>query len=127
MVKNKVKTVRAAQVIENDPLDKVTSTEPWVPIKDDIPEGYIKLQVDGVFYGKREMVITGVPFRGDHNCDEMGCSSIGHVIVRYPLNLTKVVCVFCVKEFYFCPDVDVSYELCCPHCQEIMIVDIRMV
>jgi hypothetical protein len=40
--------------------------------------------VDGVFLGKGEIVITGAPIEDDesHNCDAMGCSSVSHVLYR---------------------------------------------
>lgn len=31
--------------------------------------------------GRGEIVVLGMP-RGNHNCDEMGCSSLTHVIYR---------------------------------------------
>lgn len=49
------------------------------------PKGYEEIKnVDGVFIGKGEIVITGIPDSEDetHNCDAMGCSSVSHVIFR---------------------------------------------
>jgi hypothetical protein len=66
-----------------------------------VPEGYTEIDikicadsiknkginidyVDGVFLGKGEIVITGVPQENDeaHNCDAMGCTSVSHVLYR---------------------------------------------
>lgn len=66
-----------------------------------IPEGYIEIErtfclekfkqvgielecVTGVYIGKGEMVITGHPDSDDeaHNCDDMGFSSVSHVLYR---------------------------------------------
>lgn len=53
---------------------------------DGIPKGYELIDSDGVYYSPihHEIVITGTPGEEDerHNCDHMGCSSIGHVIFR---------------------------------------------
>ena len=40
--------------------------------------------VTGVFVNEKtgEIVITGIPETVLHNCDQMGCSSIDHVIYR---------------------------------------------
>ena len=47
--------------------------------------------VDGVFINENELVITGTPNENDenHNCDEMGCGSCGHVLLRGLLRLTE--------------------------------------
>lgn len=37
--------------------------------------------VEATFLGRGEIVVLGMP-RGNHNCDEMGCSSLTHVIYR---------------------------------------------
>lgn len=66
-----------------------------------IPEGYVEIDkefcadkikqvgldikaVNGVFASENEMVITGTPDEDDetHNCDELGCSSVNHVLYR---------------------------------------------
>jgi hypothetical protein len=52
---------------------------------DRIPVGYRALKdVTGVFVSDDEIVVTGEPDDDDenHNCDEMGCSSVSHVIFR---------------------------------------------
>ena len=43
--------------------------------------------VNGVFMSNDEVVITGHPKDDDelHNCDEMGCSSVNHVLHRHKL------------------------------------------
>ncbi len=41
--------------------------------------------VDGVYIGKGEIVITGIPDDELHNCDEMGCSSLSHVLCRFDI------------------------------------------
>lgn len=52
----------------------------------DEEEQYIEVTeiVTGVFVNKKtgEIVITGIPENVLHNCDQMGCSSIDHVIYR---------------------------------------------
>lgn len=69
-----------------------------------VPEGYIAISkvfcidkikqlgievelVTGIYVGNGEMVITGIPDENDetHNCDEMGCSSLSHVLYRQRL------------------------------------------
>lgn len=43
---------------------------------------------DRIIITKRgEVIITGYPDWDDegHNCDEMGCSSVEHVLIRVPL------------------------------------------
>jgi hypothetical protein len=59
------------------------------------PEGFKQINnVDGVYISDDEIVITGSPEEDDenHNCDEMGCSSVSHVLYRatildfYPVN-----------------------------------------
>jgi hypothetical protein len=66
-----------------------------------VPEGYTEIErtfcldkfkqlgielefVTGVYIGKGEMIITGYPDEDNesHNCDEMGCSSVSHVLYR---------------------------------------------
>ena len=51
-----------------------------------VPEGWSEIKnVTGVFINKNEkrIVITGCPGANDekHNCDQMGCSSVSHVIL----------------------------------------------
>ncbi|MCQ4925000.1 hypothetical protein NE686_18005 [Tissierella carlieri] len=65
----------------------------------DIQKGYIEIDkefiidslenkeipldtISGVFIGKGEIVVTGIPNDEGHNCDAMGCNSINHVIYR---------------------------------------------
>lgn len=50
-----------------------------------IPIGYKEIKnVDSVFISDNEIVVTGFPDEDDktHNCDEMGCSSVSHVLFR---------------------------------------------
>lgn len=48
-----------------------------------VPEGWIGLEIDGVYVKDNQLVIFGSPEENsDHNCDAMGCSSINHVLVR---------------------------------------------
>lgn len=50
-----------------------------------IPEGFKEISnVDGVYVSDDEIVITGIPDEDDesHNCDEMGCGSLSHVLFR---------------------------------------------
>lgn len=60
-----------------------------------IPKGYEQIpDINGVFVGKGEIVVTGIPPAEEgndddmlkHNCDEMGCSSVGHVVFRAQIN-----------------------------------------
>jgi hypothetical protein len=49
------------------------------------PEGYREIKnVSNVFVSDVDIVITGYPEEDDesHNCDEMGCSSVSHVLFR---------------------------------------------
>ena len=53
----------------------------------DIPEGYKEVEnITGVYIDKRdgEIVVCGIPDEEDenHDCDQMGCSSISHVLYR---------------------------------------------
>jgi hypothetical protein len=48
--------------------------------------------VDRVILYNNELLITGTPHEddSDHNCDEMGCATCEHVLLRIPLvNVTK--------------------------------------
>lgn len=50
-----------------------------------IPEGWEELRADGVYLRGNEIIITGTPRDDDdntHNCDEMGCATLSHVILR---------------------------------------------
>ena len=50
------------------------------------PKGYEELKnVHGVYISNTEIVICGIPESEEHNCDEMGCSSVWHVIFRAPI------------------------------------------
>jgi len=55
-----------------------------------IPKGYEEItnNVSGVFVSDNKLVITGSPKEEDegHNCDEMGCSSVSHVLYRLDIN-----------------------------------------
>lgn len=51
------------------------------------PEGWEKLDADGVYVNDNQLVVFGQPDENSgHNCDAMGCamgcSSIDHVLVR---------------------------------------------
>ena len=52
----------------------------------EVPDGYKEVTeiVTGVFVNEKtgEIVITGIPETVLHNCDQMGCGSIDHVIYR---------------------------------------------
>ena len=50
----------------------------------EVPKGYKELEnVEGVYISPNEIVITGTPNDGDnHSCDEMGCGSFCHVLMR---------------------------------------------
>ena len=49
-------------------------------------DGYKMLDMDGlnaVYVGHGRIIITGMPSEDEfHNCDEMGCSSLEHVLYR---------------------------------------------
>ena len=54
-----------------------------------IPAGFEEIEnVDGVFISDSEIVITGIPDEDDeeHDCDDMGCSSVSHVLFRATIN-----------------------------------------
>jgi len=39
--------------------------------------------LNAVYVGRGQIIITGMPSEdGSHNCDEMGCSSLEHVLYR---------------------------------------------
>jgi len=48
------------------------------------PKGFIKLPTYAVFIKGNRLIVLGEPYSEDetHNCDEMGCGSLDHVIVR---------------------------------------------
>jgi len=48
------------------------------------PKGFIKLPTYAVFIKGNRLIVLGEPDSEDgrHNCDEMGCGSLDHVIVR---------------------------------------------
>ena len=47
---------------------------------------------DRIIIARGEVIVTGYPDWDDegHNCDEMGCSSVEHVILRVPLSDCKI-------------------------------------
>ena len=49
--------------------------------------------VDSVFVSENEIIVLGSPVDGDddmHNCDQMGCGSCDHVLMRAVCsNITK--------------------------------------
>ncbi len=50
-----------------------------------IPTGFKEIkEVTGVYVSKHEIVVTGHPETDDeeHNCDELGCTSVSHVLFR---------------------------------------------
>ena len=50
-----------------------------------IPPGYFRVEA---YSNGREVVVMGMPHADDesHNCDAMGCSSVGlHVVYRFPI------------------------------------------
>lgn len=61
-----------------------------------VPEGATRL--DAWEY-KGELIVCGIPDDGNgdvddlhqHNCDAMGCSSVGHVIIRMSMEAAKTV------------------------------------
>jgi hypothetical protein len=45
--------------------------------------------VDSVFVSESEIIVIGSPVDGDddmHNCDQMGCGSCDHVLIRAVYN-----------------------------------------
>lgn len=50
----------------------------------EVPKGYKEItNVSGVYISDNEVVITGCPENDEfHNCDEMECSSVSHVLYR---------------------------------------------
>lgn len=51
--------------------------------EDGLPMGFKRLTtVENVFVsGDGQIVVTGVPDK-DHDCDEMGCGNVDHVLIR---------------------------------------------
>lgn len=53
-----------------------------------VPEGYMEIvDIENVYYNpdNGEIVICGIPDSDDeelHNCDQMGCGSLSHVLIR---------------------------------------------
>jgi hypothetical protein len=85
-----------------------------------IPDGYAQIpgKVD-VFTNGHEMIVTGEPFTADHNCDEMGCSSIGpHVVFRQRCSFHATGCEYCGAQYWFKPPATEGIEYICPVCQE---------
>ena len=64
---------------------RLDSEEAEEILSGDIPEGFREIplkDIDGVFVKDgNQLIVTGVP-KGDHACDEMGCGSFSHVILR---------------------------------------------
>ena len=61
-------------------------------------DGFIEIKTDGVFYNPKtnRLVVLGSPSKNqEHNCDEMGCGSMDHVLIRAylttnsPINLGR--------------------------------------
>jgi len=56
---------------------------------DDVPEGYHKLNATEVYTNGDTLVVLGVPDSENedeetgHNCDQMGCGSIGPHVIAY--------------------------------------------
>lgn len=50
------------------------------------------LMTDSVFLTDKELIVSGYPAADDgtHNCDEMGCGSCEHILLRIPLPLNKL-------------------------------------
>lgn len=67
---------------------KVMKTESGEP---PIPEGYKEIKdVDGVFVSDNEIVVTGMPDEdSEHDCDDMGCTSVSHVLFRTRIGGTQ--------------------------------------
>lgn len=56
-------------------------------MSDEIPQGYSQVDCD-VFSNGDWLIICGDPNLenpDEHNCDEMGCTSVSHVIFRFRL------------------------------------------
>ena len=51
-----------------------------------VPKDFMEVETDGVFYNPKtgEIVVCGQPEDDDesHNCDEMGCATLSHVLLR---------------------------------------------
>ena len=57
-------------------------------------KGFIEIETDGVFYNTKtnELVVLGIPSeQQEHNCDEMGCGSMEHVLIRAYLTTDKPI------------------------------------
>ncbi|MWV44808.1 hypothetical protein GRF59_14400 [Paenibacillus sp. HJL G12] len=51
-----------------------------------LPKGFEEREDATVYMSHQEIVVTGIPADEEsHNCDQMGCSSVEHVIFRSPL------------------------------------------
>ena len=56
----------------------------WTTCEDDldIPEGWTKMPVEAVFQKGSQVVLLGSPDE-THNCDYMGCGSVGPHVLAY--------------------------------------------
>ena len=52
-------------------------------VLEDIPEGFEEMPVQAVYRKGKLLVLLGVPVDGRHNCDEMGCGSVGPHVLAY--------------------------------------------
>lgn len=51
-----------------------------------VPEGWLGLDVEGVYVKGNQLVVVGEPDEQiEHNCDAMGCGSLDHVLFRCTL------------------------------------------
>lgn len=71
-----------------------------------VPEGWLGLDVEGVYVKGNQLVVLGEPNEQiEHNCDAMGCGSLDHVLLRctipqwqaveHLLALDGLYCQFC--------------------------------
>ena len=52
-----------------------------------IPVGFVEIKVQSAFVNRSrgELILLGIP-QDDHDCDEMGCGSLDHVVLRVTSN-----------------------------------------
>ena len=55
-----------------------------------IPDGAIFREA---YETKKEVIVIGEPRDEAHNCDEMGCSTLNHVLYRFPKNIPMAAIV----------------------------------
>lgn len=65
--------------------------EEWAEIrvrKDFIPKGATLVEA---YLTDRELIVCGMPKENDesHNCDAMGCTTLSHVLYRFPIHTTS--------------------------------------